>query len=122
MKYLKLSLFSVLQHLFIIILLYIYNEYFSVKGVRLPINLSFYYYIIVILPIVIIVWNIVSVCMKSMKIKFLLQIVLSLAIVLYWINSISTYPYRISFTILVSIMTLFIGNAIINKFLLKDDE
>ena len=119
MKYLKLLVLSILQYLFIFVLLYAYNQRFEIRGTKLSINLSSSYYLIAVLPITIIIWNILFVSIKNIKIqKRLLCIPLSV-IVLYWISSISTYPYRVSFLILMSIAILAIGNTAINKYILK---
>ena len=93
MKYLKLLVLSILQYLFIFVLLYAYNQWFEIRGTKLSINLSSSYYLIAVLPITIIIWNILFVSIKNIKIqKRLLCIPLSV-IILYWISSIGTYPY-----------------------------
>jgi hypothetical protein len=120
MKYLKLLLLSILQFISVFAFLYFYNEWISIKGAKLPISLSFYYYIMIVFPITIIAWNIIFVNTKNTKTKYSLFCVPLLVILLYWINSIGTYPYRVSFTILISVVTLLIGNIFINRRILKN--
>ena len=120
MKYLKLLLLSILQYAFIYILLYIYNELNEIKGVKLAINISFYYYLIAVLPIAIIIWNITFIKVKSMMNKYLSLCLPVFIIVSYWIEPIKTNPYRVSFTILISIVTLIIGSIIIKRCILKN--
>lgn len=120
MKHFKLLLLSILQYLFIFVLLYAYNRLIGVKGTKLPINLSFYYYIIAILPIAIIIWNSIVLYIKNIRIKYFLLCIPSLMIVLYWIDSISSYPYRILFMIVISISTLLVGNVVINRYIQRN--
>lgn len=120
MKHLKLLLLGILQYLFIFVLLYAYNRLIGVKSTKLPINLSFYYYIIAILPITIIIWNSIVLYIKNIRIKYCLLCIPSLMIVSYWIDSIGSYPYRILFMIVISITTLLVGNVVINRYIQRN--
>ena len=113
-EYLKLFLLSVLEFIFITTLIYVYNELFPINGMKLSIGISFYYYIILVLPFAIILWNTVFVKVLNKKNKYFLLGVLIIFILYYWIGAICDYPYRVSFTILISIVTLSIGNIFAN--------
>lgn len=105
---------SILQWILLYMLLSLYNYFFPGLKPDLSFGISCYYYITFIFPVILIIWNIVTLsCAK--KVKITINSMLVFVILFYWFSGLNNYPYRISFLLFCSILILIIGAYILYK-------
>jgi hypothetical protein len=113
MNFLKF-LFPILQWGIIMVILYVYNHIFKVPKLYLSLSISYYYYCFIILPIIILLWNVIYWRYDNFIVKLSIFVGLYFILILYWINSIKIYPYRVPFILMVSLCVL-LGNYIFSR-------
>jgi hypothetical protein len=118
-KIIKISLLVVLQWCVWLALWEVYFYINPLKHNNIPLGIMAHNYLFVLLPIIIVIWNVVQIVVSKRQIIVVLFIFLILLVILYWSKTISFYPFRSIFAIFASILILFIGYCSIKIILAK---
>ena len=102
-KIFKIILISLGQWVIFYILISFYGYLFKIEKPNLSLGVTYYYYIVIVLPIVLFSWNLFNLIVLKHVYKVLIYMILIGVVVVYWINCLSNYPYRTLFILFASI-------------------
>jgi hypothetical protein len=90
------------------------------KNPNVSLGIANHYYVIIVFPIVLFIWNLVSLITMNKITRIFVYILLGIIILIYWFNTINNYPYRTLFVLLVSAGILSTGLYFFHKLIIKE--
>lgn len=111
----KFILLSLSQWGILCLLLCLYSFLFPVKRPDISFGIAVSYYLKIFFPIILLIWNLISLTIRRRMPKVILYILLIAITLIYWIGGLAHYPYRISFILFSSIGIVLAGYYYISK-------
>lgn len=106
---LKFTLIYVVQLVVFFLAIGVYNYLFKLERGGISLGIAYYYYALIIYPVILFVCNLVTIIVKHKLAKIIVYVISVIMTLVYWVDIFDNYPFRVLFILFISIIILLIG-------------